>query len=181
MRAVHFIIDAITSLYLLVLLLRLVLPFFGANFRNPIAQGIYRITSPLVVPLRRVIPPIGKVDTATVIVAFVIQYAAVLLIVAMYGLAVSMGPLALTALIKLAVLFVQLFAYACVIRVILGWVAPGQYNPATELIHSLTEPVLTPFRRIIPPIGGLDISPVFAIIGLFAVAILVGDFRPYPV
>ena len=80
--AVVFIVSVLAHLYLLVLLLRLLLPWMGANFRNPLAQAILRLTSPLVIPVRRVIPPVGRLDTATVIVAFGIQYLTVLLIAA---------------------------------------------------------------------------------------------------
>ncbi|MCH9694641.1 MAG: YggT family protein [Gammaproteobacteria bacterium] len=181
MRALHYIIDALTSLYILLLLLRLVFPYINANFQNQLAQGIMRLTSPLVIPLRRVLPAIGRTDTATLLVAFVIQYAAVLLIVSLYGFPIHMWAVALTALLKLVVLFIHLFAFACLIRIILGWLAPGQYNPATEIIDSLTEPLLAPFRRLIPSVGGLDVSPIFVIIGLFALGIFIGDFRPYQV
>ncbi len=176
--AITFIIDALTSLYLLVLLLRIWLPVLRADFRNPLAQGILKLTSPLVVPLRRIIPPIGRIDTATLVVAFAIQYVAVVLILLVYGVAPGMGVIALTAVIKLVSLSINLFAYAILIRVILSWISPGQYNPATAIIGTLTEPVLAPFRRIIPPLGGFDVSPVFAMILLFAVNIVVNGFKP---
>lgn len=179
MRALHYIIDALTSMYLLLLLLRLVFPFVRVNFRNMLAQGIMRLTSPPVVPLRRLLPPIGRVDTATLLVALLIQCIAVVFILFIYG--VELIPLAVvvTTLVKLVVLFIHLFAFAIIIRVVLSWVAPHQYNPATEVVESLSNPVLRPFRRLIPTIGGLDISPVFAIVGLMALGILIGDLSPY--
>ena len=179
MRALTYIINALTSLYLLLLLLRLVFPYIRVNFRNPVTQGIMRLTSPPVVPLRRVIPPIGRIDTATLLIALAIQYAAVLLIVVLYGLPIVAWMAALTSLIKLVVLSIHLFAFAVLIRVILSWVAPHQNNPASEIVNALSEPVLTPFRRLIPTVGGMDISPVFVIIGLFALGIFIGDFSPY--
>ena len=179
MRAIQYIIDALTSLYILLLLLRLVFPYIRVNFRNALVQGIMRLTSPLVMPLRRVIPPIGRIDTATMIVAFVIQYAAVLLTVFIRGFPIVMWMVTLTVVIKLVVLFIHLFAFAIMIRVILSWVAPHQHNPATVIVESLSEPVLAPFRRVIPSVGGMDISPVFAIIGLFALGIFIGDLSPY--
>jgi YggT family protein len=178
-RALHYIIDALTSMYLLLLLLRLVFPFVRVNFRNMLAQGIMRLTSPPVVPLRRVLPPIGRVDTATLLVALLIQCIAVVVILLIYGVQLAPLAVAVTTLVKLVVLFIHLFAFAIIIRVVLSWVAPHQHNPATEVVESLSNPVLKPFRRLIPTIGGLDISPVFAIVGLMALGILIGDLSPY--
>jgi len=179
--ALVFIITTIVQLYLLVMLLRLWLPWLRADFRNPIAQGILRLTSPLVIPVRRVIPPIGRLDTATVIVAFALQYLAVLVILSINGLSAGILPIALTSLIDLVLLSLRLFTFAILIHIILSWIAPGTYNPATAFIAMLVEPVLRPFRSLIPSIGGLDISPIFAIIGLQAVAIFAATLRPFPI
>jgi YggT family protein len=181
LRALQYIIDALTSLYILLLLLRLVFPFIQVNYRNMVTQGIMRLTSPLVVPLRRILPPIGRIDSATLLVALVIQCAAVALIVSMYGMPIIPLWLAIATLIKLVVLFIHLFAFAIIIRVILSWVAPHQANPASQIIDALSEPVLAPFRRLIPSVGGMDISPIFVIIGLMALGIFIGDLSPYPV
>ena len=176
--AIVFIVNAITSLYLLVLLLRFWMPWLRADFRNPLAQGILRFTSPLVVPVRRIVPSFGRLDTATVLVAFVIQYLTVLLLLLIMGQTAGIAAIALTALVKLIVLSINLFVYAIFIRIILSWVSQGGYNPATAIITTLTEPVLRPFRRLIPPMGGFDISPIFAIILLLAATIVVNGLRP---
>lgn len=180
-QALIFIITTIAQLYLLVLLLRFWLPFVGADFRNPIAQGILRLTSPLVTPLRRVIPPIGRIDTATVIIAFAIQYLAILVVLLIYGIMPTILPIAITSLLDLVLLTLRLFTFGIFILVILSWVAPGTYNPATAFIAMFVEPVLRPFRRIIPPMGGLDLSPMAAIIVLMALSILISVYRPIPV
>ena len=179
--AIIFIISTIAQLYLLVMLLRFWLPWLGADFRNPIAQGILRLTSPLVVPVRRVIPPIGRLDTATVIVAFALQYLTVLVILTISGVTAEIAPIAITALVDLVLLSLRLFTFAIFIHIILSWVAPGTYNPATAFISMLVEPVLRPFRKLMPPIVGLDISPMFAIIGLMALSILIGSYKPFPI
>ena len=176
--AIVFIVNAVTSLYLLVLLLRFWLPWLQADFRNPLAQGILRFTSPVVIPVRRIVPSFGRLDTATVLVAFIIQYLTVLLLLVIVGQSAGIVPIALTAIVKLVVLSINLFVYAIFIRIILSWVAQGTYNPATAIIATLTEPVLRPFRRIIPPLGGFDISPIFAIILLLAATIVVNGFKP---
>jgi len=176
--ALIFIINTIAQLYLLVMLLRFWLPWLRADFRNPIAQGILRLTSPLVIPVRRVVPPVGPFDTATVIVAFALQYLLVLVILAISGLSAGIAPIALTAIIDLVVLSLRLFTFAIFIYIILSWIAPGTYNPATAFITMLVAPVLRPFRSLIKPIGGLDISPIFAIILLQAADIFLRSLRP---
>lgn len=176
--AIVFVVNAITSLYLLVLLLRFWMPWLRADFRNPLAQGILRFTSPVVVPVRRIVPSFGRLDTATVLVAFVIQYLTVMLLLLIVGRSAGIAPIAITAIVKLVVLSINLFVYAIFIRIILSWISQGNYNPATAIIATLTEPVLRPFRRVIPPIGGFDISPIFAIILLLAATIVVNGFKP---
>jgi len=175
--ALVFIVNALTSLYLLVLILRFWLPWLRADFRNPLAQGILKLTSPVIVPLRRIVPSFGRLDSATVLVAFVIQYAAIWLILLILGTSAGIGDIAITALVKLVMLSINLFMFAIFVRIILSWISPGQYNPATAIIGTLTEPVLRPFRRFIPSIGGMDISPIFAIIFLGAAARLMMGFN----
>ena len=176
--AIVFIVNAVTSLYLLVLLLRFWMPWLRADFRNPLAQGILRLTSPIVIPVRRIVPSFGRLDTATVLVAFIIQYLSVLLLLLIMGQAAAIPVIALTAIVKLVVLSINLFVYAIFLRIILSWISQGGYNPATAIIATLTEPVLRPFRRLIPPLGGFDISPIFAIILLLAATIVVNGFNP---
>jgi len=175
--ALVFIVNALTSLYLLVLLLRFWLPWLRADFRNPLAQGILKLTSPVIVPLRRVVPSFGRLDTATVLVAFVVQYLGILLILLIIGAEASFAVIATTAIVKLVLLSVNLFMFAIFVRIILSWVSPGQYNPATAIITTLTEPLLRPVRRLIPALGGFDISPIFVIIALGALARVLTGFN----
>ncbi len=172
-----YIINALASLYLLVLLLRFWLPWLRADFRNPLAQGILKLTSPAVVPLRRVIPSFGRLDTATLLVAFALQYLTILIMLLIYGVSANISAIAITAVVKLALLTINLFLFAILIRVVLSWVSPGQHNPATAIITTLTEPVLRPFRRLIPALGGFDLSPIFAMILLGASTRLLMGFN----
>jgi len=179
--AIVFIINSLAQLYLLVLLLRFLLPWMGINFNNPISQAILRLTSPLVIPVRRILPPIGKIDTATVVVAYGIQYLTILVILLIWRMPPSILPIAITAAVNLVILTLRLFVFAIIIRIILSWLASGSYNPAVAIIDAITEPVLRPFRRRIPSIGGLDISPIFAIILLSAAAILISGLKQLPI
>jgi YggT family protein len=180
-NAIVFIVNTLAQLYLFVLLLRLWLPWLGADFRNPIAQAILKLTSPVIVPVRRMVPPVGRLDTATVLVAFIIQYVTILLLLLILGTSSDFLSIAVTATVNLVLLSLRLFIFAIIIRVILSWVSPGGYNPALALIYSMTDRILQPIRRIIPPLGGLDLSPLFAIILLTAVTIIVVGLKPLPI
>lgn len=180
-QALYFIVKTLTQLYLLLLLLRFWLPWFGADFRNPISQGVLRLTSPLIVPIRRFIPSLGKLDTATVLVAFIIEYALVLLLLTLRGNSANIVSISLTALFELAILSLNLMFFVILVRIIMSWIAPTNYNPIVALLNTLAEPVLRPFRRLIPPLGGLDISPIFAIILLQAGVIILQSYKPIPI
>jgi YggT family protein len=175
--SIEFVLNVLVGLYLLLLLLRLVLPWVGANFHNPLAQGILKATSPLVVPVRRILPPFGRIDTATVVVAFGIQYLLIWLLGAINGAPASIVVIAVNSIFALTSQLLRLFMYAIFIRIILSWISPGNYNPAIEIIAAITEPVMRPFRRIIPPMGGFDISPIFAMLTLGVLMILIGGVQ----
>jgi len=179
--ALVFVVSSIAQLYLFVLLLRLLLPWVGADFRNPLAQGVLKITSPLVVPLRRVIPPIGRIDTATLLVTFFILYATIFLILLIQGLSASFAAISVSALVYIPLLTLRLYTFLIIVRVVLSWVSTGGYNPAVAIIFTLTDPVLRPIRRVIPIMGGFDLSPIFAIILVGALVRLVSGYVPLPV
>ncbi len=180
-NALIFIIQSFAQLYLLVLLLRLLLPWLRANFNNPLAQAILRATSPLVVPLRRIVPAIGRLDTATVVVAFSIQYLTILIIWALRGWPLNILPIAVTSVVSLVTLTIWLFVVAIIIRIIMSWMGGGAYNPAMGLIDSLAEPVLRPVRRVIRPAGGIDLSPYVAIVFLIALTIVISGLKMPPI
>ena len=175
MNALIFIIQAIGSLYLFALLLRFWLPLLQADFRNPIAQAILKITSPPIIPLRRLLPAIGRIDTATVLVAFAYQYLLLWIIFLLQKQAPDIAALAMLSAIQLVIMSLQLFTFAIFISIIMSWLAPGNYNPAIALVNSLSEPLLRPFRGLIPSLGGIDITPMIVIILLQASVILIRD------
>ena len=178
MRALIYIINTLATLITFVFLLRFWLPWFRVDFRNPLAQGILRATSPIIVPLRRIVPSIGRIDTATVVVAFLVQALTLISIRVLTGIPFSAKFIVLGSIFELIDLSLRLFMFAIIIRIVLSWIAPLTHNPVTALLESITDPLLRPFRRYIPPIGGFDISPIFAIILLGALTILLEDLRP---
>ena len=176
-NALIFIVQTLAQLYLIVLIVRLIMPWLGGSFQNPVAQAILKLTSPLIVPIRRILPPLGRLDTATLLVTFIIQYLMVLLIAAIRQFPTGILELSVTSAVKLLVLTLNVFVFAIFIRVILSWVNPSAYNPLVALIDSLTEPVLRPFRRLLPSLGGIDLSPIFAIVLLTAAGIFLSSFN----
>ena len=180
-QALFFILKTLTQLYLLLLLLRFWLPLLRADFRNPVAQGVLRLTSPLINPWRRFIPPIGRLDSATVLVAFAIEYLLILVLLALSGASAGILPITATAIVDLGILSLNMFFFVILIKIILSWVSPNNYNPVTAMLTTIAEPILQPFRRLIPPLGGLDISPIFAIVLLQAGVIILQTYKPLPI
>ena len=164
--AAVFIIKTLGSLYLLIVLLRFILQLVRANFYNPLCQFIVKATQPLLKPLRRVIPSMFGLDMSSLVLALIVQMLLMAVILTLKGFEVDWLLLMPWSVIALFSLFLNVLFYAMIISVILSWVAPGSHNPGAELVAQITEPVLAPFRRIIPNLGGLDISPIFAFIAI---------------
>jgi YggT family protein len=160
-----YIVSSLLDLYVVTFFLRLALGWVRADFRNPIAQFVLKVTNPLVIPTRRFIPPAGGVDLATLAVLLVLQSAAtgILVKLACVGSA-EIGQVIALSLFRLAELVLSTYSLLMLVYVISSWVMPRGYNPAMAVLASLVEPVLAPFRRVIPPIAGFDLSPVFALL-----------------
>ena len=174
MDALIFIVDSLLTLAVYAFLLRLLLQLSRADFRNPIAQAVLRLTSWLVLPLRRVLPPLGRIDTASLVAVLLAQVAATAVIFVMLtGVAMPLGPLLVNAARDLIVATIQLYTVAIVVYALLSFIAPGTYSPAVGLLSSLCNPLLQPVRRVLPPIGGLDFSPLVLILALQALKILI--------
>ena len=177
-QALIFVIDVFAGLYLLLLLLRFLIPWLRIDFRDPLAQGILKLTSPVVIPVRRFLPAIGRVDTATIVVAFVIQYLVVMIIFLLVGApVVSALAIAVESVFRLLGLIINIFMFGILLSIILSWIAPNSHNPAVGIVRAIADPVLRPFRRVIPPMGGFDISPIFALVALGVVRILLNGMR----
>lgn len=180
MTALIFILDLLATLLVSVFLLRFLLQQFRADFFNPVSQAIVSITNPLVMPLRRVIPGLKGMDLASLVAALIVQ---ILVLVALFfiktgGSIPSVGYLLVESLLSLLSLTLTIFLYAIFIRVLLSWVNPDPRNPIVSMLYSLTEPILAPARRLIPPIAGLDLSPLIVLVLIQALKILIfNDLR----
>lgn len=175
MRALHFILDTLITLYQAVLLLRLLMQLTRADFRNPIGRAIVQLTDPVIRPLRALLPPIGKVDTASVVALVVLAAAKLWILHLLFGYGLP-SPLAVArgTLVDLAQLVLKTYLFSIVLNAILSFVAPGSYSPAQSLLASICNPVLDPIRRLVPSIAGLDLSPLWACIAIQALLIIIG-------
>ncbi|HEY1726164.1 MAG TPA: YggT family protein [Steroidobacteraceae bacterium] len=165
MDALIYLIETLLSLCLIAVLLRLLLQWSRADFRNPLARSIVHLTNPIIVPLRRLLPSIGRLDTASCVAAAVFAG----LQVSVRWLLAGLGPPPALVWIELAAFEILrttlwIYFFAIVTYAMLSLIAPGTYSPAQGLLESLCEPALRPFRRLIPPLGGIDFSPLWACI-----------------
>ena len=167
-EALIYIIQTLGSLYLLIVLLRFILQLVRADFYNPISQFILKATQPLLKPLRRIIPGFGGLDLASLTLAMLVQLLLMVVTLSLMGYNAlgAIPQLLVWSVIGVTSLFLKVFFFALIISVILSWVAQGSHNPAAQLVNQLCEPLLAPFRKLLPNLGGLDISPIFAFIAL---------------
>jgi YggT family protein len=169
----EFLISTLFSLYIMAVMLRFLLGLVRADFYNPVSQFLVRITNPLLIPLRKVVPSIGKFDSAAMLLMIVLQLTAITLILLLRGEGISSAVLVIITIATLASLLINVYMFAIIVEVIISWMNPGSYNPVSSLLHSLTGPLLRPIRHLVPPIAGIDLSPLFAIIGLQVLRMLI--------
>lgn len=169
-----YLIQTALSLYMVAMLLRFLLQLVKADFYNPISQFLVKITNPLVIPLRRVIPGIGGLDLASLLLAVLLQVLAIVALMLLNGLGMP-NPLMLVvwSILGIVGLLVNIYFFALLAMIILSWIAGGSSNPAISLLHQITEPVMAPFRKILPAMGGLDFSPIllFILINVLQIAL----------
>lgn len=169
-----FLVDTIFGLYILVVLLRFLLQWMRADFYNPVSQFIVTATNPPLRILRRFIPGLAGIDLASVVLLVGLSMIKTWLLFSMVGRAGTFQGMLVYSVGELLQLTVYVFIFTILIRVVLSWIAPHQgYNPALRLLHDITEPLMAPARRLIPPIGGLDISPIVVFIFLYLTLILI--------
>lgn len=158
-----YVIRTLGSLYLMLVLLRFLFQLVRADYYNPISQFIAKATNPLLMPLRRVIPGFFGVDFAALVLALILQWLLIqlVLVLAGYGLLYPLRAVVWAA-IGLMSMVLSIYFWGLIISIVASWVAPFSNNPALVLVRQLVEPVMTPFRKLIPPLGGIDITPIFA-------------------
>ncbi|CCK74252.1 Conserved hypothetical protein [Oleispira antarctica RB-8] len=169
------VINTLVGLYLLVVVLRFLLQLVRADFYNPVSQFIVKATNPLLIPLRKVIPGWGGIDIASLVLALLVQAIAVVLILLLNGIQPPI-QVALWASIGVLSLLLKVYFWGLLITVIASWVAPNSYNPVLILINQILEPAMKPIRKIMPDMGGIDLSPIimFLLIQVFEVLLVQG-------
>ncbi|KAA3624982.1 MAG: YggT family protein [Proteobacteria bacterium] len=159
----RFLVEVVIGFYLLVVVLRFLFQLLHADFYNPLSQFVVTLTNPPLRTLRRFIPGFWGLDLASLVLAFAVALVKLILVAAISGFSLAAGSAVILAIADILETAVYILIFATFARAILSWFQPG-YNPLTRLLDSLTEPLLMPLRRLLPPIGGLDFSPFVLII-----------------
>ncbi|MBK8182214.1 MAG: YggT family protein [Candidatus Competibacteraceae bacterium] len=175
MTATLFLIQSIFGFYILAVMLRFLLQCVRADFYNPLVQFLVRITNPPLLPLRRIIPGYKGLDLASVVLAFVLQLIEVLLVTLLLGRNTGMIGLLLLSIAELLKLLINIYLWGVVIQAILSWFNSDPFHPAARLLSQLTAPLLRPARRLLPPISGIDLSPMLVIVALIFISLLLQD------
>ena len=172
--ALIFLTNTILDLYILIVMLRVILQWVGAKFYNPITQLIVKLTNPVIIPLRRILPPFKGIDLASFLVLLILEFIKLVLIIYLsVGTLPGIFGLVVIAFGELLDVILDIFFFAILINVIISWVNPMSSSPVNEILYLITEPLLKPIRKIIPPIAGFDLSPIPALIILQLCAMLI--------
>ena len=171
-QALVFIINTLFGLYTAAVLLRVLLQWVRADFYNPLSQAIVKLTNLPLRPLRRVIPGWRGIDFAALLLAAIMQLVNVVMVLWVAGVGASIPAVLFWTLLKLAFILVNVYFFSILLEAILSWTGQGHYNPISRMLWQLNAPLLGPVRRVIPPLGGLDFSPLVVILLLQVINIL---------
>ena len=172
--ATIYLVSTITDLFVTAVLLRLLLQWVKADFYNSLSQFLIKITNPVLVPARRIIPSVGKLDTASVVVMLLLELLQLVIIGLLSQTDYGFQFLFLFALKKLLVTLLLTYFVLIIARVLISWLANQSRHPIIPLVYQLTEPVLRPLSKLLPPMGGIDLSPLLALIALRFLLLLLG-------
>ena len=174
MSATLFLIQTAFGFYILAVMLRFLLQYVRADFYNPLVQFLVRITNPPLLPLRRIIPGYRGLDLASVVLAFVLQLTEVTLIL-LINQRLSVEGVLLMTVAELFKLLINIYLWGIVIQAVLSWFNPDPRHPAARLLAQLTDPVLRPVQKRLPPVSGIDLSPMVVIVALIFISLLLQD------
>jgi YggT family protein len=161
---VVFLIDTLFSLYILAVLLRFLLQTTRADFYNPVSQFLVKITHPPLRILRRFVPAVGRVDSSSLLLALLLQMLANFSILALKGVGISFVALTLLSFTDLLKILLDIYVYAIFAGALLSWFSPGNYHSVASILYSLTDPLLNICRKVLPDLGGIDLSPLVALV-----------------
>lgn len=173
-NVLDFLIHVLFTSYIYAVIIRMLLGFTRADFYNPFSQFILTITNPVLKPLRKLIPSVGNVDTSAIVLIVALKFIELAVRSFLASKQVLLSSLILPAILGVLNQVVNIFIFAIIILVVISWVAPhmhGQSNPITPILRSITEPLIRPARKLIPPIGVFDLSTFVVLLGLYCVKI----------
>ncbi len=175
MTATIFLVQTVFGFYILAVMLRFLLQCVRADFYNPLVQFLVRITNPPLLPLRRIIPGYRGLDLASVLLAFALQLVEAMLIILLLNQRLSVDGVLLLTVAELFKLLINIYLWGIVIQAVLSWFNPDPRHPATRVLAQLTNPLLRPVRRWLPPISGIDLSPMVVVVALIFLSLLLQD------
>lgn len=178
-NVLDFLIHVLFTSYIYAIIIRMLLGLTRADFYNPFSQFILTITNPVLIPLRKLIPSIGKFDTSAILLILVLKFVELAVRSFLVSKQVLFSSLIVPTIIGVLNQVVNIFIFAIILLVIISWVAPqmhGQSNPITPVLRSITEPLIRPARKLIPPIGVFDLSTFAVILGLYCIKIFLYSF-----
>jgi YggT family protein len=170
-----FLVDAVVSFFVFMLLARFHFQWLRVPFRNPVGEFVLATTSWLVVPVRRMVPGLAGLDLPTLLLAFVLQALGLWLQAAIVGAEPAALTIAAIALVDLLRYSLYILVFAVIVQAVLSWVNP--YTPVGPVFDSLTRPFLRPLRRFVPPVGNVDLTPLILLLALYVVLIVVNHLR----
>lgn len=165
-NAATFVVETVFGIYVLIVMLRFLLQLVHADFYNPLSQMLVTATQPPLKYLRRVIPGIGGIDLSSAVLALIVQFAQLLLVMLILGRNASVVGLLMLSVVRLLELTIYIMMFSVIILVVLSWIQPSTYNPIFGVLNSLSAPVMRPARRLVPPMGGLDLSAIVVLLAL---------------
>lgn len=182
MTAIHnvtlFLVNIFFSLCVFVILLRILLQYFRANVNNPICQMVAKMSNPIVLPLRKILPRVSFIDLASIIVLFLVEIIKFMVLGLMQGILIGIVPLIIMSITDMLLQTIDMLFYAIIIRVILSWIHSPNTLYLAEVLYVMTEPLLSRIRRFVPLIAGLDLSPLVAFVLLKVISIVILSYLP---
>ncbi len=169
LNALIFITQTLIGLYLMFVLVRLLMQISRVDYYNPISQGIIKITNPLCSPMRRFLPTLGRIDTATLFLAIFLQLIIICLVMGLSGGLIFDVLYLPWALVGLAAAVCDIYFFALLISVAVSWLAPQSNHPAIILVNQLINPICEPARKLVPPMGGLDFSIIVVFMAIYII------------
>ena len=177
LNALTFLVRTLADLYLLTFLLRFIMQWARTNYYNPLSQLVFKVTNPLVVPARRLLPSVAGLDVPTLVVLVVLEIVVTFVLLRLVGLSLPIPRLLFYSFLRLISLALLFYIGALIIYAVLSWFGQPNRNPMAVLLGELVEPVLRPARRMLPPIGGLDLSVLLVIVLLQATNMIVSSLK----